>query len=591
MGSDLDVSVQECDVLVVGGGIGGVRAALRAAELGSSVILVEKAVVSRAGPMTYVHSQYAPDHRVQGEEMTEWAREFVVGSNYLADQDWVQQYIAEAYDRVNEQIEWGVPYSTQKDGSLKYVTVRGHNLGTTLGVDGRVCMEILKERMKAAGVRLFERVDVIDLLTTDGCRPTAGAVCGAVGVNVVTGQCHVFTAGSVILNTGPWYPKLHYAFADHCSGEGHVAAWRVGAEFAGMEFGQFAAWSYFNRSFFTPGQAKIQGIGGKFCNVAGEYFMDRYDPIWGDKGGLFTIARAIMTEMVEGRGPCYLDLRHVPQADLEVLYEVSPTVRRAFTEFEVDPSTDLLEVTPFIVLGTSSTSGPTIDLDGATTVPGLYAAGYGTACPHLMSGISGSGISSFSAVAGYRAGTAAAARGGHAVARSVWENQAQESFAEYFAPMRRLRQVRPVDVWKAIGEATANPAFALFKSEARIDSALAELYRIRDRVLRYVFAPDYQELKKAHEVRAYLTLAIITCEAMKRRTESRGELFRIDYPYADNDEWLKWLLVRRGSGGEFDLRFSERDLPIQSWPVQAPPGRHPSPYTVPQGYREEAAVQ
>ncbi len=159
------------------------RAALRAAELGgSSVILVEKAVVSRAGPMTYVHSQYAPDHRVQGEEMTEWAREFVVGSNYLADQDWVQQYIAEAYDRVNEQIEWGVPYSTHEDGSLKYVTVRGHNLGTTLGVDGRVCMEILKERMKAAGgVRLFERVDVIDLLTTDGCRPTAGAVCGAVG--------------------------------------------------------------------------------------------------------------------------------------------------------------------------------------------------------------------------------------------------------------------------------------------------------------------------------------------------------------------------------------------------------------------------
>ncbi len=108
------------------------------------------------------------------------------------------------------------------------------------------------------------------------------------GVNVVTGQCHVFTAGSVILNTGPpWYPKLHYAFADHCSGGegGHVAAWRVGAEFAGMEFGQFAAWSYFNRSFFTPGQAKIQGIGGKFCNVAGEYFMDRYDRSGGIRAG------------------------------------------------------------------------------------------------------------------------------------------------------------------------------------------------------------------------------------------------------------------------------------------------------------------
>ncbi|MBX9639542.1 MAG: FAD-dependent oxidoreductase, partial [Mycobacteriaceae bacterium] len=98
MDGGLEVSVEQCDVLVVGGGIGGARAALRAAELGSSVVLVEKAVVSRAGPMTYVHSQYAPDHRVDGEEMVEWMREFVVGSNYLADQDWVRQYIAEAYD-------------------------------------------------------------------------------------------------------------------------------------------------------------------------------------------------------------------------------------------------------------------------------------------------------------------------------------------------------------------------------------------------------------------------------------------------------------------------------------------------------------
>lgn len=87
-----------------------------------------------------------------------------------------------------------------------------------------------------------------------------------------------------------------------------------------------------------------------------------------------------------------------------------------------------------------------------------------------------------------------------------------------------------------------------------------------------------------------MTLAIITCEAMKRRTESRGELFRIDYPYADNDEWLKWLLVRRGAGGEFDLEFREQVLPMQTWPVQAPAGRHPSPYTVPEGYREQEEV-
>ena len=81
----MDRKTFHCDLLVVGGGLGGARAALRAAELGASVILVEKATVSRAGPMTYVHSQFAPDHRVEGDELTAWMEEFVVGSNYLAD--------------------------------------------------------------------------------------------------------------------------------------------------------------------------------------------------------------------------------------------------------------------------------------------------------------------------------------------------------------------------------------------------------------------------------------------------------------------------------------------------------------------------
>ena len=123
----------DCDVLVVGGGFGGARAALRAAELGVRVILVEKAVVSRAGPSTYVHSQYAPDRRVEGDELEAWMEEFVVGANYLADQDWVRQYILEAYDRTQEMIAWKVPYARDAGGALRYVKVRGHRLGTTLG--------------------------------------------------------------------------------------------------------------------------------------------------------------------------------------------------------------------------------------------------------------------------------------------------------------------------------------------------------------------------------------------------------------------------------------------------------------------------
>lgn len=577
-----------CDVLVVGGGIGGARAALRAAELGADVVLVEKAVISRAGPMTYVHSQFAPDKRVAGDELTDWIGEFVVGANYLADQDWVEQYIRESVDRIQEQIDWGVPYSRKPDGSLKYVKVRGHKLGTTLGVDGRVCMEILRRRLKAARVRLFEKVAVIDLLTSDGLRPTRSAISGAMGVHVRTGEVLVFQAKNVVLNVGPFYPKIHYAFADHCTGEGHAAAWRAGAEFAGMEFAQFAAWSYFNKSFFTPGQAKIQGIGAHFVNKGGERFMARYDPVWGEQSGLFQVARAIITENIEGRGPCFLDLRHVPQEDIELLYEVSPSVKRAFAEFHIDPGKDLLELGPFVVIGTMSGSGPHIDLDSATNIPGLYAVGYGTSCPHLMSGISGSGISSFSAVGGYRAGEHAATRSAGLDLPPIHQDQIDETLRTHFNPMRKLRQVRPSDVWLKIAAVTSNPEFALFKTEARIRRAMGELEDIRATLLPKVYAPDFHELEKASEVRNYLDMAILACRAMLQRRESRGELFRVDFPYADNDNWLKWIIAKRADSGSDAPEFRTVDLPFERWPVKPPRGRSPSPYSVPSRYAVEA---
>ncbi|MBL4743864.1 MAG: FAD-binding protein [Cycloclasticus sp.] len=576
----------ESDVLVIGGGFGGAVAALRAVELGQTVTLVEKAVVSRAGPSTYVHSQYAPNKKVEGEELDAWMDEFVVGANYMADQDWVEQYILEAYDRTQEMIKLGVPYAKDAEGNLRYVKVRGHKLGTTLGVDGRACMEVLRRRMKAKRVKLVEKVAVIELLTSDNKYPTNGSIVGAVGVHVRTGQTHVFKAKSVILNGGPFYPKIHYAFGDHCTGEIHAAAWRAGVEFAGMEFATFAAWSNFNNKFFTPGQAKIQGVGAHFKNANHERFMDKYDPIWGELSGLFQIARAIITENIEGRGPCYLDLRHVSEEDMKVLYEVSPSVERAFKEFNIDPSKDTLELGPFVVIGTLSSSGPNIDLNAETSIPGLYATGYGTSCPHLMSGISGSGISTFSMVGGHRAAEHAKKRSDELEMPSVNEERIDEILTAYFKPMKKLRQVRPSDIWMEIGEITSTAEFALFKTEKRIKHVINQLKTVRDERIPKIYAPDMHELEKAHEVKNYLDMAILACYAMLERTESRGELFRVDYPYQDNDNWLKWLLVKKVEGKE-DPVFTHHDLAYDKWRIKPPTGKLPSPYPVPERFAEE----
>ncbi len=577
-------TVVETDVLIVGGGLGGARAALRAKELGADVTLVEKAVVSRAGPMTYVHSQFAPYKPLEGDELLRWMEEFVIGANYLADQEWLEVYLREAYFRVQELVQMGVPYVRDEQGRLKYSIVRGHKIGTTLGVDGRVTMEILRRQMKKSGIRLVEKVMVNDLLTSDGRHPTRERVCGAIGFHLMTGEPYVFKAKAVILNTGPFYPKIHYAFVDHCTGDGHAMAFRAGAEMAGMEFAQYAAWSYFNRQFFTPGQAKIQGIGARFINARGEEFMPRYDPIWGNMSGLFQIARAIAIENLEGRGPCYVDMRHCSDHDLAVLYTVAPSVARAFQEFNINPKTDLLRVDPFILIGTGSSSGMRVDLHGRTSVEGLFGVGTCTHLPIMMTGISGSSLSTYSNVGGYRAGEAAASMALRSRRLAVPQRQVQELINQFFAPRRRRGQVRPSDIWMAIGEITARASFALFKNDARITQTRDQLRDLRQGLLQRVTAPDTHELIKANEVANYLLLTEVVCEAMRARKESRGELMRIDYPYMDNDHWLKWVIVKRRDEAE-GVDISLWDLPYERYPIKAPPGKTPITFPVPDEYR------
>ena len=99
-----------------------------------------------------------------------------------------------------------------------------------------------------------------------------------------------------------------------------------------------------------------------------------------------------------------------------------------------------------------------------------------------------------------------------------------------------------------------------------------------------MYAPDMHELVRAWEAREYLQVAQLACVAMAARTESRGELYRMDYPYMDNDRWLKWLLLRR-EGESFDPVITERALPYEKWPIQPPKGQIPVNYPVPEVYR------
>jgi succinate dehydrogenase/fumarate reductase flavoprotein subunit len=562
-------------VLVIGGGIGGCRAAIRAAELGAKVILSDKARIGRAGPMTFVHSQFAA-WRLNEEERKAWKHEFVASANYLADQDWIDALLAEIPDRIDDLISWGVEYERDKNGHLKYTPSRGQRVGRTLNVDGRVVMEKMRLAAKRAGVQLLEKVAFTDLLTSDGCLPTKAEVCGAHGVHMRTGRNIVVSAKAVVLNTGPLYPKVHAAHVDGVTGEGHRMAYLAGAKLTGMEFTQYAIWSFFNDRFLSPGQAKIQGIGAKFINAKGEAFMSRYDPEWGDMSSLFRIARGIAQENLEGRGPCYCDMTHCKPEDIEMLLRVVPTLGKACKDFGWDLTKNPLKVAPMMAIGMGTSGGIDVDVQSRTNVPGLYAVGTCTSLPICISGNTGSGHSSFSNVGGYRAGTHAAMRAKRVTLAPVHEGQLRNGQEQLDAPTRRFKALRPRDLWNWIGDTTTESTFALFKDAAKIKEVLGRLREIRGFIDR-AHAPDPHELVKWIEARSYVEMVEVCCHAYLAREESRGEHIRVDHPYQDDENWLKWVMLQcKDVTSEPEVTL--RELPWDRWEVQ-PPKRERIPYS------------
>jgi succinate dehydrogenase/fumarate reductase flavoprotein subunit len=575
---DPNPTVIDTDLLIVGGGVGGMSCALRGRELGLDVTVAEKAGIARSGPCIYVHSQTAP-WRLSDEEMEAWAREFVEDSNYLADQKWLEIFLKEAPDRIDAFVKLGVPYERHPDGKLLYTATRGHKICKSLNVDGRTMMEILAKEARRRRARLIPKIMVTDLLTSDGKTPTQGRVTGAVGFHVRTGEFFVFRAKAVVVATGIVTPKFHYGFVNHCNGDGHMMCYRAGAELAGMEFANYGAFSYWENKVFTPGQAKIQGLGARFINAKGERFMERYDPKWMELTSLYMLARAIITENFEGRGPCYVDMTHFLPEEHEVLRRVVPTLAKSFDEFGIDPKARPVQSCPFMVIGTPAGGGIRVDTDSGTNIPGLYALGMATCLPVDISGHSGSTPSSFSNVGGYRAADhVASSCAGEAGKPEVHESQVEEFKKRFVKPMARLKQIRPADVHNAIGEAISDTAFALFKNKNRIERVIGELREIEEKLLPRVFAPDMHECVKANEMRNYLQFARLCCHAMLAREESRAEHVRVDFPFRDDIDWLKWVIVK--PNGVREPHVQTWSLPIETYPVQ-PDRREKIPYTFP----------
>ncbi|MBI4362641.1 MAG: FAD-dependent oxidoreductase [Euryarchaeota archaeon] len=562
-------------ILVVGGGLAGCRAAVAAADLGANV-----AILSRVHPVRS-HSGAAQggingalgtaDPKDSPEAHTYFT---IKGSDFLADQDAVQTMCQEAPSRIIEMEHWGAPFSRMEDGRIAQRPFGGAGFPRTcFSADktGHVLMHTLFEQCLKRQVQVYEERHILSLVVDqDPKNPAARRARGVIALHMTEGKLESYRADAVIMATGGAgriYRKTTNAHVN--TGIGMALAYWKGAPLEDMEFVQFHPTGLFGTNILISEGARAEG--GYLKNKDGERFMKRYAEKFMELAPRDIVARAIATEINEGRGYpggyVHLDLTHVGRERIE---ERLPGIRDLSINFAgVDPVEAPIPIQPshHYTMG-----GIACDINGTTPLPGLYACGE-TACVsvHGANRLGGNSLLE-TVVFGARAGAAAAQ---YAKANPTEANgkifDAETQAAE--KKIRGLGQGEATEDYAAIKTEMGNTMddqVQVFRNEKDLRRALDKIrelkgrfpgVRLRRKGLRYNL-----DLIHILELEAMLDLAEVITLGALARTESRGSHSRTDHPTRDDTHWLKHTLATHTPQGP---KLDYKPVTITQWKPEA----------------------
>lgn len=536
-------------VLVIGGGLAGLRAAIAVHDCG-----VDTAVISRVHPVRS-HSVAAqgginaPLGNAEGAGDDSWEKhafDTVKGSDYLADQDAAEVLAREAAARVYETEHWGCPYSRLENGRIAQRPFGGAGFPRTCYATdktGQALLHTLYQQVLKRSIPFYEEWLVIRLVVKEG------RCYGVVAIDLKNGDIHEVGAGAVIFATGGAgriYRQSTNSLIN--SGFGMGIAYLAGVPLKDMEFIQFHPTSLFgNNILITEG---ARGEGGHLKNNQGERFMRRYAPDAMELAPRDIVARAIQTEIREGRGFgggfVHLDLTHLGR---DKITERLPGIRAIAMSFAgIDPIKEPIPVQP----GQHYTMGGIdCDLDGASEVEGFFAAGE-AACVsvHGANRLGGNSLLD-TLVFGKRAGEKAAA--------FVAETGRKPPAERILRPARDKVSRRVADLLARDGvengvdllsrlQALMNEKVGIFRQEDSLQEALGEIRRLKERYARVRPRSRSRrfnlDLVRNLELEGMLEVAEVITLGALRRLESRGSHARLDYPERDDDRWLRHTVVR-----------------------------------------------
>ncbi|HKV25059.1 MAG TPA: FAD-binding protein [Candidatus Acidoferrum sp.] len=556
---------REHDVLIIGAGGAGLRAAIEALAHGASVGVVSKSLLGKAHTVMAEGGIAAAMGNVDAADG--WKphfRDTMRGGKFLNNWRMAQLHAQESPDRIRELEQWGALFDRTEKGAILQRAFGGHTYKRLCHVGDRTGLEMirtLQDRGVSLGFDVYMECTVTKLLTD------AGRIAGAFAYWRENGRFVVFKAKSIVIATGgigKIYPVTSNSW--ECTGEGMTLAYEAGAELMDMEFVQFHP----TGMVWPPGvqgllvTEAVRGEGGILRNKLGERFMEKYDPKRMELSTRDVVARSIYTEVKEGRGTehggAYLDISHKPA---EYVIKKLPSMYHQFKELaDVDITKGPMEVGPtcHYVMG-----GIRVEAETAqTTLPGLFAAGEAAAGLHGANRLGGNSLSDL-LVFGRRAGLAAAEHAKTVPTPGLALAQIEEAEKALLAPFANSGAENPYAVHRDL-QKTMQSLVGIFRLDEDLKKAFQEIEELKVRAAKAgiegsrLFNPGWHMTR---ELISMITLSEAIALSARARTESRGAHSRIDFPNYD-PVWEKKhnVIVREGD------EMKRKEIPVEEMPAE-----------------------
>ncbi len=549
-------NIHHYDVIIIGGGLTGLRAALQVSDAQLKVAIISKvhplrshSVAAQGGMNASLANVPGPDGTVDNWKIH--AYDTVKGSDYLADQDAVEIMCREAPSTVIELEHMGTAWSRLKTGKIAQRPFGGAGFPRTCYAadkTGHNALHTLYEQVTAKDIPIYEEFFVTSLVTENGhCQ-------GCTALEILTGKIHGFHSQAVLMATGG-FGRLFNSSTNALinTGDGHSLALNAGVSLKDMEFVQFHPTTLYGTNILITEGAR--GEGGILLNKNGDRFMENYAPNSLDLAPRDVVARAIETEIAEGRGfkggYVHLDLRHLGD---KLIKERLPGIRQISIDFAgVDPITDPIPIQPGQHY---SMGGIDVDMSGKTSLKGLYAAGE-CACLSVHGANRLGGNSLLETVVFGRLV-------GDSIIREISKDQCPES--NNLEPVKmaigevdkkikdilsRKKGKNQFKIKKRLSRIMSTN-FGIFRHQNRMGEGILEIKEIKKQISLVKIDNKEKAVNQAiiHflELEYLANLAESVALAAINREESRGSHARIDYPLRDDEKFLKHTIISLNSG-------------------------------------------